>query len=607
MCRRLPRILKHVSIAIAILLVAALPAAAGDIVLSNNSGGENVEVFITGEPTLVMNGFDLTPRGIDLPAALDAVSISVQAPVVGSAIELVIYQDANGGSPIDGSLVYQQTVQLNQVGINRVVLSSPASITAPVIWVGFYLPVDFHFHADASGPSVLSYMAWTAGSTFDLSALTSAGVLGPANGSVPVSFNMNGIARITAEISAVAIAAEAETAATAVPIGTQLQNQAAQDTSIMRDYADCPGLLYDPEDIEISADGKFSIECALHHEIHGPSYLAQTEDLMLDMQRNGELYRLSEIITEEIGSRKAATDLPLPVTHCIRVASEDLEVAVLAEARGIPESWQVLPSVRFGDLVCAEVTVANYVTYLVPRGPESPPNVNLVMGQVLVDPHPVLCELPTSVQVPVVNTGLAAFDTPITIRVEDVHVASNVITAQRELQIEPRQLEPGARDVIDMGPLYVYRFVGELHRIQVQVDVYNEIAELNEQDNTWFTEYVLSYPRGRSDCGQSSLAWTFDDCKFRFKSKVDEDDRELYIAVDQLEDAVSKPTSDFLGTLVDGLTDEEEKSIAADYIRKQLTAAEWELVTAFFARSRSEIISAAADAIARHDDALEDC
>ena len=74
-------------------LLIVYPTAAGDTLLSNNSGDGNAVFFIDGEPSVVINGFDLTPLGVALPVALDAVSISVQTAVPGANIDLLVYQD----------------------------------------------------------------------------------------------------------------------------------------------------------------------------------------------------------------------------------------------------------------------------------------------------------------------------------------------------------------------------------------------------------------------------------------------------------------------------------------------------------------------------------
>ena len=119
------------------IVFSVYPAAAGDTLLSNNSGDGNAVFFIEGESSVVINGFDLTPLDLALPVALDSVSISVNTAVPGSSIEMLVYQDANGGSPVDATLVYQQSVTLEQIGINRIELSQAAIITEPVVWVGF--------------------------------------------------------------------------------------------------------------------------------------------------------------------------------------------------------------------------------------------------------------------------------------------------------------------------------------------------------------------------------------------------------------------------------------------------------------------------------------
>ena len=175
----------------------------------------------------------------------------------GSSIDLVVYQDANGGSPVDATLVYRQPVFLNQPGLNRIVLDQVAIITEPVVWIGFYLPVDFRFHADKSGSSVLTYWAWTPASTFDLNSLANAAVLGPGDGSEPVEIAMDGIARITAETRT----PNYEETAAAFPLTEQVPTSAAQDTSLMQDYAKCAGVSYDPADNSISTALSFPMEC----------------------------------------------------------------------------------------------------------------------------------------------------------------------------------------------------------------------------------------------------------------------------------------------------------------------------------------------------------
>ena len=484
------------------LVSSTLPLSAGDLVLSNNSGSDNAVFYIAGEPSLVINGFDLTPLGLELPAALDTVSISVSVPAPGSSIDLVVYQDANGGSPVDATLVYQQAVALERTGINRITLEQAAIITEPVVWVGFYLPVDFRFHADRSGSSVLTYWAWTPESTFDLSSLSSAAVLGPGDGSEPVGIAMDGIARITAEIRT----AQHDEVSVSLPVGQQFVAEVRQDTSIMQVYENCDLVLYDPEDISISAALSFPLDCRIAPEFEAPTAWANPPDQLLDMQRAGNLYKIETSLRQDQHVWGRPSQLPVRVTHCMRIAPGDLERAVIGEVRETEqwgERWHILPSVRFNDIVCAEVSVANYLSYFLPRTAESPPNVNLTLGWTRVNPHPLVCGLEARLSIPVVNTGLSWFETDsgdITIVIEDFHVATSIPTTKLEMPINTDHFGPGVRRVIEAGPIFVESFESELHRLEVRVDARNEIAETDESDNAWSTEYILALPEGFDEC-----------------------------------------------------------------------------------------------------------
>lgn len=484
-----------------IFAMTTTPAMAGNIILSNNSGSTSSSFFIDGEPSLVINGFDLGAQGVQTPITLDAVSISVNTPVVGAPIDLVIYQDGNGGSPVDATLVRREQVFLDSVGTNRIVLNEPAVITQPVVWVGFYLPVGFRFNGDDSGTSVLTYWAWTPGGTFDVSNLSSASVFGPGDGSAPVGIDMGGVARITAELRQPVN----DEVVVSAPIGRQIVSEVNQDTSIMEFYPFCGTLLYDPEDIIISSSFSFTTKCGVVEEFVAPTSLTQPAGEVLNLQRAGHLYKIEAFIPESQRKPGDNSELPVPVTHCMRIIPGDLERAVIAEAYGIPEQWHVLPTVRFGDLVCAEVTHGGFLTYFLPRGDNSPPNVNLVIGWTTVDPHPLQCGIGTIIEVPVVNTGLSWFSTvsgEVKIIVEDIHVRTGIVTGAIEHGIRTELLGPGMRQVIIKGPLYVDTYVGELHRLQVRVDFDDQILETNEFDNTWFTDYILELPEGKRVCAK---------------------------------------------------------------------------------------------------------
>src|SRR3972149_4481743 len=94
-------------LSLAVVLIFALsllPASAGDI-FTNNTGDTSTTWYISDEPSLVINGFDLNAQGVTLPVNLEAVRMSVRVPVPGGPVEVVVYQDATGGSPIDATLI----------------------------------------------------------------------------------------------------------------------------------------------------------------------------------------------------------------------------------------------------------------------------------------------------------------------------------------------------------------------------------------------------------------------------------------------------------------------------------------------------------------------
>ena len=593
--------------ALAFLIVS--PAAAGDTVLSNNSGDGNAVFFIEGEPSVVINGFDLTPLGVTLPVALDAVSISVQAVVPGATIDLLVYQDANGGSPVDASLIYREQVGIGLTGLNRIELAEPAIISEPVVWVGFNLPVGLEFHADTSGASFLTYWAWTAGGTFDLSSLASAAVLGPGDGSQPVNIAMDGIARITAELRTAAF----EEIAAGIPLGRQIVPSVEQDTSIMRPYDACGGLLYDSEDIEISAGSSFALGCYVEAEFHAPSPIAQPQDQILTLQRRGTLYKLTAEIPPALQAAGAVSTLPVPVTHCLAVPAEDLNRAVIGEVRAQfapesgPEKWVILPSVRFNNVVCAEVTVANYIAYFVPETAESPQNVNLVLGWTQVQPHPLVCGVDASVTAPVVNTGQSWFDTDdshITLALQDIHVSSTIVTHSRQINIGNSQLGPGARQFFEIGPINIDAYVGELHRLQLTLDADQEVDEFSEADNSWFTEYVLILPPGRDTCGPPPLEWRFRSCEFTFEERYDGDNEDLDDAIADLERAYVFPEGRFEQPEDD---DEDITPSVVNYLLGAVSSERWELIEGWFFQTRRKIAEAIAPSLIRQIGAIDRC
>ncbi len=350
---------------IAILAFGVLigPAGAGDVILNINSGSDSTVWFVSGEPSLIMNGFDLRTLNVSLPAAIDRVSFSVNTAVPGASIDLLIYEDANSGSPVDARLVSQTQVNIGQPGTFVYDFAAPVIVNQPVVWIGFYLPVDFRFLADTSGASVLTYWGWTPGGRFNVNDLSSAQILGPADGSAPVNINLNGKARITAEVSsvggssAIPIDPNAPTTESSGPI-VQRPGGAEVNFNIMKSYVvnECDTLYRDVDDLAITFRSGIGIECKRLWEGYAPPD-------PLGYYRRQILYEITMyndqgyVITEW---------LPAKITHCIQPNPEDLNDAVIGYAYGSPQKWEIRPTLRYGNLVCADIGRSGLVSYFLP-------------------------------------------------------------------------------------------------------------------------------------------------------------------------------------------------------------------------------------------------
>ncbi len=473
-----------------LIVLAVAPSGAGDVALSLNSGDENEVFWIEGEPSLVMNGFDLSTFADDLPVALDAVTLSVETPVPGGRVVAVVYEDATGGAPHDATLVYREVVSINESGNVRIALSEPAFVSETVAWVGFYLPVGFRFYADTSGASALTYWAWTPGGPFDLSSPARAVVLGPGDGSEPVNIQMDGIARIGIELRE----ATGLELARLAPLGQQVAEDAEVDVSNFKEHHNCPSFLWEP------GSSSVDLTCLVGAQVEAPVVIQDAPEGFIDVQREGMLYKL---VAENYSA------LPKPVMHCIRVPEEHRETAVIGEARDIPERWYILPSVRYDDMVCADISFVNYVSYFLPRSPDSVQNVNLVIGWSRVAPHPAICGLPLKITAAVVNTGREEFftdDGNFQISVENIHLESGFLFPVKDISVPAWRFKPGDRRGVPIEFLNENEVVrdgatiGDRYRLQIRIDSASQVEETNESDNMWFTEYVLSPVHSTYQC-----------------------------------------------------------------------------------------------------------
>jgi hypothetical protein len=319
--------------------------------LAANQNNDNAVWFIEGEDSLVMNGFDLAALGIARPAAITSVSIAVDTPIANTPIDVVVYQDADGGSPVNAEVASRAEVTINQAGVFTATLPTPALITEPVVWVGFYLPVGFRFLADTSGSSVLTWWAWSEGTRFGLSRLDSAQILGPADGTAPVNIDMDGIARISATISSnpnlIAVAGVSGEIDGTVGI--------TADLSVIEAYEGCETLFYDRADIVVSLGDGLDQRC---QEL----YLGFAPEDPAGFERKQLLYDLTFFADYGV----VVGNLRVPVTHCVEPNPADAQSPIaIGVATGAPRQWRILPSARVNNLVCAELPSGGLVSYFV--------------------------------------------------------------------------------------------------------------------------------------------------------------------------------------------------------------------------------------------------
>ncbi len=113
---------------------------------------------------------------------------------------------------------------------------------------------------------------------------------------------------------------------------------------------------------------------------------------------------------------------------------------------------------------------------------------NIVIDAVNISPFPLNCNETASINVTIRNAGNGATNSGGTIFVQDVHISSGQ-QQQSTVGTFP-VLNPGQTFVSQMR-LTVSTFHREQHRININVDSNNQVAETNEGDNGWSSEYQL--------------------------------------------------------------------------------------------------------------------
>ncbi|MGB7341484.1 MAG: hypothetical protein WBC91_21485 [Phototrophicaceae bacterium] len=473
-----------------------VPVYAGTITLNNNSGTTSSPFFIDGEPTLIMNGFDLasfTNNGGEV--VIDVVTLAVQQPVASQPVVVVIYEDANGGSPIDATLKYQTQAFIETGGTAFITLPEPVRTSAPVVWVGFYLPNGFRFFADNSGTSVLTYWAWTPNASFNLADLSSAQILGAADGSDPVGIDMGGVARITAEITPISESglSGAGVNDAGIPVGVQIDGGEA-DLSLLSNYPYCGDrLLYDEQDVELSGRLRFTTHCRADLGSFSPGTIINADDLPATIpsyERRGFFY---EIFANGETAANSSEQLIVPVTHCLRPEQGEVPSAVVGVAYGAPRAWEILPTVRYGEWVCAEVTHAGFLSYFVPRTGEEPTlnadlyfiGTPLLQGEEFDTDDGYLCNYRYTANFVIRNEGFVGIPQTV-VRVQVLNQRTGTIITSNDYTLAA--LLPGETvDLAQRGFLMGDVFINEITTTRFIIDPSNTISELNELNNIYET------------------------------------------------------------------------------------------------------------------------
>jgi hypothetical protein len=482
----------QISLMLVLLWALAINVNAASTILSINSGDGSTTYVVRDEPALVMNGFDFS--ALARPVTINAVSINVVQPVLGQPVTVVVYEDPNGGSPQDARIISRTDASIVNTGNVRI--SVPAATTnATVVWAGFYLPVDFRFAADNSGPSVLTYWAWTPFSSFDLNNLASAAIFGPGDGSAPVSIEMSGKARITLEVTQADGRTDGGTPVQGTILGQQIVGDANTSLAVMQTYEGCSNITFDPQDITISGQGRFNLWCRQETSQMQPGTIGNIGQIPAGVpgfERRGVTYQVSA--TGDYGDTPGDVQkLRVPVTHCLIPNSGDLERAVIGVAYGVPSAWYILPTQRYGTSICAELTHQGPVSYFVPRtGQENYINADLIFsGFITLNPRPdnIFCNDRVVINWNVKNDGFVA--TPQTVmRMTNTSVRTGQVTLVSDFTLP--SIPPGQTVQFRENAFFApTSFVNEANRLTFQIDPAAGFTEINEANNTFIIEYLL--------------------------------------------------------------------------------------------------------------------
>jgi uncharacterized protein YgiM (DUF1202 family) len=160
-------------------------------------------------------------------------------------------------------------------------------------------------------------------------------------------------------------------------------------------------------------------------------------------------------------------------------------VTVLGDTSGVPSVQPPPPPVPTATPVplptLAPVTVAPLT------------QVNLVAGNLYINPNPLVCAETADVGIDVANLGSQAMTSGGTVRVQSIRASDGTVQGTTEGAFGPLQANQTFR--VDMR-LTISTYYNETHRLVFTIDPNNAIAETVEGDNSRTLEYTLQ----KGDC-----------------------------------------------------------------------------------------------------------
>lgn len=105
-----------------------------------------------------------------------------------------------------------------------------------------------------------------------------------------------------------------------------------------------------------------------------------------------------------------------------------------------------------------------------------------------LNPATPTCNVSFQVLANITNTGSQRTSAPVTVVIQDIHTASGTVNASASVNVP--QLDPGQNFVVSAN-FTVTAFYNEEHRVVVNIDTTDAVAESNETDNTLVSTYTL--------------------------------------------------------------------------------------------------------------------